>query len=130
MKRQSLTLAVALLVAACSSESRGLGESLDDDQGKTDSPRAGCARDADCASGFLCVRAQCIFVGDDDGEGGAPEPPPAGERRISFPSVPVPGDAFVYVAIPGGKALARVRMDDTLAVVYAIGGVDPCCAAP
>ena len=43
-------------------------------------------------------------------------PPEEPERRVTFPSVPVPGEHYVFVVVPGSESLARVHLDDTLAV--------------
>jgi len=123
---RSMTLVVvavvAHLAAGCggmeSSTRRTSASNAAEGEGEGEGEGGGaCRGDTQCARGFLCVAGRCVWFGDDgEGEGQAPEPPDNPDDHVSFPAVPVPGERFVFVAVPGSHSLARIRLDGSLSV--------------
>lgn len=121
---RALVAICALAAAACEDSGGRLGAPGELDVHRGDNGGEGktgsvCAMgDADCASGYWCVGGRCVWLGGEDGEGAgeAPRPPADGGDRVTFPAVPVPGERYVFVSVPGSRSLARIRLGGSLSV--------------
>jgi len=87
----------------------GEGEgSAAEGEGEGPAPPPGCDLDVDCGPGYRCIRGRCIHTG---GEGEPERPELPEEQHANFGPVPVQGDDYVFVALPGLPAIARIHAE-------------------
>jgi hypothetical protein len=97
-------------------EGGGMADSADGSRGSAGNSggdgRAFCGRDSDCGGGAICVRGRCVGGDSDKTDNPDEEREPLPEVRRQPPATPIPGDRYVFVPLPGAKALARIHLEE------------------